>query len=46
MGWLSPRREGEEEELHLPRRAVRAPVSTLHVDSLQAVPCAFLSALP
>ena len=46
MGWLSQRGEGEEEELCLPRRAVRAPVSTLPVDSLQAVPPAFLSALP
>lgn len=46
MGWLSPRAEGEEEESHLPRHAVRASILALPIDSLQAVPPDFISVFP
>lgn len=38
MGWLSRSGKGEEEESHLSRLTVHAAVSTLPVDSPQAVP--------
>lgn len=41
MGWLSLSGKGEEEESHLSRLTVHAAVSTLPVDSLQAVPPLF-----